>query len=160
MSNMVNADSPRRICLHWTDSRSLRCKNQCFQLQQYFLKLSGEGQFLKSSNLLWIDTSVKYSKMCAWVGEGRGRDARGFWVVWNGCMRAQSCLTFYSPKDCSPPGLSVCEIFRQECWSGLLYPPSGALPSPGIKPTSPALQAGSWPLCHRWLPLSSLRDTS
>ena len=59
------------------------------------------------------------------------------------CMHAQSCLTFCSPKDCSPPGASVHEIFRQECWSGLLDPPSGDLSDPGIKPASPALQADS-----------------
>ena len=30
---------------------------------------------------------------------------------------------------------------RQEYWSGLLSPSSGALPDPGIKPRSPTLQA-------------------
>ena len=37
-------------------------------------------------------------------------------------------------------------FFRQEYWSGLLYPPPGDLPNPGIEPTapvSPALQADS-----------------
>ena len=40
---------------------------------------------------------------------------------------------------------------RQEYWSGLLHPPPGDLPNPGIKPaspSSPALQAGSLPLSH------------
>ena len=32
---------------------------------------------------------------------------------------------------------------RQEDWSGLPFPPPGDLPDPGIKPGSPALQAGS-----------------
>ena len=31
------------------------------------------------------------------------------------------------------------EFTRQEYWSGLPFPPSGALPSPGIEPRSPAL---------------------
>ena len=34
---------------------------------------------------------------------------------------------------------------RQEYWSGLLFPPSGDLPNPGIEPTplaSPALAGG------------------
>ena len=38
---------------------------------------------------------------------------------------------------------------RQEYWSGMLCPPLGDLPDPGIKPTSPAasaLQADSLPL--------------
>ena len=30
---------------------------------------------------------------------------------------------------------------RQEYWSGLLFPPPGDLPDPGIKPTSPASPA-------------------
>ena len=36
-------------------------------------------------------------------------------------------------------------FFRQEYWSGLPFPSSGALPSPGIKPGCPALQADSLP---------------
>ena len=38
---------------------------------------------------------------------------------------------------------------RQEYWSGLLFPSSGNLPDPGIKPTSfasPALAGGVFPL--------------
>ena len=45
-----------------------------------------------------------------------------------------------------PMGFSM-----QEYWSGLLFPPSGDLPDPGIEPTSlafPALQADSLPLSH------------
>ena len=34
---------------------------------------------------------------------------------------------------------------RQEYWSGLLCPPPGDLPDPGIKPRSPALQVDSLP---------------
>ena len=38
---------------------------------------------------------------------------------------------------------------RQECWSGLPFPPPpGDLPNPGIKPTSPALQADYLLLSH------------
>ena len=31
---------------------------------------------------------------------------------------------------------------RQECWSGLPFPPPGDLPDPGIEPASPALAGG------------------
>ena len=34
-------------------------------------------------------------------------------------------------------------FFRQEYWSGLPFPSPGDLPTPGIKPGSPALQADS-----------------
>ena len=40
---------------------------------------------------------------------------------------------------------------RQEYWSGLLWPPPGYIPDPGIEPislVSPALQAGFYPLIH------------
>ena len=32
---------------------------------------------------------------------------------------------------------------RQECWIGLLCPPPGDIPKPGVKPRSPSLQADS-----------------
>ena len=34
---------------------------------------------------------------------------------------------------------------RQEYWSGLLCPPPGDLPNPGIKPRSPTLQSNLLP---------------
>ena len=57
------------------------------------------------------------------------------------CARAQSlrsCPTLRDPMDCSPPGPSVMGFFRQEEWSGLLFPPPGDLPDPGIEPVSPS----------------------
>ena len=36
-------------------------------------------------------------------------------------------------------------FYRQQYWSGLLFPSTGDLPSPGIKPGSPALQVDSSP---------------
>ena len=41
---------------------------------------------------------------------------------------------------------------RQEYWSGLPCPPPGDLPTPGIKPRSPALQVDSLPLSHQGSP--------
>ena len=37
------------------------------------------------------------------------------------------------------------EFSRQEYWSGLQFPSPGDLPDPGLKPSSPALQAHSLP---------------
>ena len=34
-------------------------------------------------------------------------------------------------------------FLRQEYWSGLLCPPPGDLPDPGIEPASPTLQVNS-----------------
>ena len=41
---------------------------------------------------------------------------------------------------------------RQECWSGLPFPPPGNFPELGVEPTSPALQADSLLLIHRGSP--------
>ena len=74
------------------------------------------------------------------------------------CMHAkllQLCLTLCDPMDCSPPGSSVHEFFRQECWSGLPCPSLEDLPNPGIEPMSPvapALQVYSLPLSHWGIP--------
>ena len=42
----------------------------------------------------------------------------------------------------APPSMG---FSRQECWSGLPFPPPGDLPDPGIEPGSPALQADALP---------------
>ena len=62
----------------------------------------------------------------------------------------QSCLTLCNPLDRSPPRSSM-GFSRHENWIGLLFPPLGDLPDPGIKPTSlssAASQAGSLPLAQ------------
>ena len=55
------------------------------------------------------------------------------------CMHAKSlqlCPTLCDPMDCSLPGSSVHEFYRQEYWSGLPFPSPGDLPNPGIEPGS------------------------
>ena len=48
---------------------------------------------------------------------------------------------YYSPLQ----GPLSMEFSRQEYWSGWPFSSPGDLPDPGIKPGSPALQAGSLP---------------
>ena len=65
------------------------------------------------------------------------------------CAKAlQSCPTLCYPIGQSPPGSCVMGFSRQEDCSGLLCPPPGDLPNPGIEPASPVLQADSFPLSH------------
>ena len=52
---------------------------------------------------------------------------------------------FATPRTVAPPGSSVWRFSRQEYWSGLPFSSLGDLPSPGIEPGSPSLQAGSLP---------------
>ena len=80
---------------------------------------------------------------------------------------AQSCRLFATPGTTPSMGFS-----RPECWSGSSFPSSpGDLPNPGIKPGSPALQAGSLPtelwgkklreiLPNSWLQSRAMKSTS
>ena len=63
-------------------------------------------------------------------------------------MRAKSLQS--SPILCDPMDRTVAHqapmsmgFSRQKLWSGLLFPPPGDLPDPGIKPAAPGLQADS-----------------
>ena len=80
--------------------------------------------------------SVLFKGQLTWQGDGA--DAMRASV----CLVTQSCLTLCNPLDCSPPGSSVAGKN-----TGVSYHfPSGDLPDPGIKtssPVSPALQADS-----------------
>ena len=65
----------------------------------------------------------------------------------------QACLPLCDPMDCSLPGSSVQGFSRQEYWSGLLCPPPGDLPHPGIEPMSldsPALAGGFFTTSATW----------
>ena len=56
------------------------------------------------------------------------------------CARLpQWCLTLCDPTVCSTPGSPIRGNFQQEYWSGLVCPPPGNLPDPGIQSASPAL---------------------
>ena len=55
----------------------------------------------------------------------------------------QSCLTLCDSLDCQAS--LFMEFSRQECWSGLPFPPSGDPPNPGMEPRSPTLQVDSLP---------------
>ena len=88
---------------------------------------------------------------CNWHAEATRGKQRWFShsVVSNSC----------DPMDCSlPMGFS-----RQEYWSGLPFPSPGDLPSPGLQPRSPALQADSLPtglLGKPWKLLKYTQDPS
>ena len=63
----------------------------------------------------------------------------------------QSCLSLCDPVACQAP-LSL-GFYRQEYWHGLLCPPPGDLPNPGVKPASlmsPELAGGFFTICAMW----------
>ena len=62
--------------------------------------------------------------------------------------------------DCCPLGSSVLGFSRQEYWSGLLRPPPGDLPNPGIKLLSlmsPALASVFFTASAIWEALNPVR---
>ena len=72
-----------------------------------------------------------------------------------GGLVAKSCPTLATPwtVSCQTPPSMGCS--RQEYWSGLPFPSPGDLPDQGIKPRSPALQAGFLPTELRGKPYDS-----
>ena len=59
-------------------------------------------------------------------------------------MCAQSCPTLVTPWTVASRAPLSMGFSRQEYWSGLPFPPPRDLSNPGIEPTSPALQVGSF----------------
>ena len=53
-----------------------------------------------------------------------------------GCCCVQSCSTLCDPRDCSPPGSSICGIFQARILELPFPPPEDPL-NPGIEPSSP-----------------------
>ena len=60
-------------------------------------------------------------------------------------LSPQSCSTLGDPMDCRPPGSSVYGHYPGKNTEVVAMPSSRALPIPGIKCRSPALQADSLP---------------
>ena len=70
---------------------------------------------------------------------------------------------FVTPWIIAHQALLSMELSRQECFSGLPFPAPGDLPNPGIKPVSPVLADGSFPLSHwrsPFLPFRILQSMS
>ena len=67
------------------------------------------------------------------------------WRPGGGGLVAKSCPTLVTPWTAARQAPLFIGFPRQESWSGLPFPSPGDLPNPGIKPGSPALQAGSLP---------------
>ena len=62
--------------------------------------------------------------------------------IFSACSVAKSCLTLVTPWAVAHQAAIYMGLPRQEYRSGLLFPPPGDLPDPGIKPASPALASG------------------
>ena len=72
-----------------------------------------------------------------------------------GSLVNKLCLTLETPWAVARQAPLTMEFSRQEYWSGLPFPSPGDLPKPGVKPTSPALQADSLTQNHQGSPWNS-----
>ena len=67
-----------------------------------------------------------------------------------GELVAKLCLTLAIPWTVAHQAPLSMGFPRQQYWSELPFPAPGDLPNPGIKLTSPVLNADSLPLSHLW----------
>ena len=82
------------------------------------------------------------------------RVLRGWLLVAVCCCCSLNCVqVFATPWTVAHQASLSMGFFRQEHWSGLLFPSLVDLPDPGIEPTSPAnvWQADSLPLSLQWM---------
>ena len=100
---------------------------------------TASGLILKMSKCIYvgIDRKIHRGQKQRRPMESRKRNSK--------CYLSSRVQLFVTPWTvaCQAP-LSM-GFSRQEHWSGLLCPPPGNLPDPGIEPTSPALQGDSLP---------------
>ena len=75
--------------------------------------------------------------------EDKTEKSRKMVVVLVGGLVAKSCPTLATPLTAVHQAPLSMRFPRQEYWSGLLFPSSGTLSDPGIKPMSLALQTES-----------------
>ena len=69
---------------------------------------------------------------------------------------SDSCMAPWTVARQAPLSMG---FSRQEYWSGLLFPPPGDLPDPGIEPKYTALAGGSLPQSHQRNPLFAISFT-
>ena len=73
--------------------------------------------------------------------------------------KSLSCVRpIVTPWTVACQALLSMEFSKQEYWNGLLCPPPGDLPNPGIKPRSPTLQVDSLPSEPPGTPTPSLQQ--
>ena len=102
----------------------------------------GRGTRDQIANIRWIIKKAReFQKNIyfCFIDQAEAFDSGG------GGLVARSCPTLMTPCTVAHQVPQSMGFSRQEYWSGLPFPPPGALPDPGIKPGSPALQADSLP---------------
>ena len=130
---------PQSWILHWS-SRSL----QVSHLTATSLQKVNEGQInsLAFSLSLWVGLSMSAALKARM------------------CVQLLSCVQFSAiPWTVAHQALLSMEFPRQESWWGLLFPPEGGFPDPGIKLASPALTGIFFTTESPWKPSYVWKDS-
>ena len=82
----------------------------------------------------WCASIHGVTKSRTWLSDWTELNWMKIYNIWyDWCAWLLSCIRFFCDSmDCGSPGSSVHGFSRQEYWSGLLFPPLGDLPHPGI----------------------------
>ena len=82
----------------------------------------------------WCASIHGVTKSRTWLSDWTELNWMKIYNIWyDWCAWLLSCIRFfYDSMDCGSPGSSVHGFSKQEYWSGLLFPPLGDLPHPGI----------------------------
>ena len=107
------------------------------------------------------DTGLKSESFMSPALAGRFFTTSATWEAHFNSLKVKvnllSCVRlFATPWRVAYQALQSMGFSRQEYWSGLPFPSPGALPNPGIKPGSPALQTDALPSEPLGKPFNSL----
>ena len=105
-------------------------------------KKGGEKQVFKNQSFV---TKAQFLSILSYLGLNTKREHLRKTQVLSVCvLRCFSCIQLLVTLWPVAHQASLSMRFSKQYWSGLLFPPPGNLPNPGIEPMSPAFQADSW----------------
>ena len=114
----------------------------------------------KGQSALWVSPSTPLFHLFLLCPHSKYTRRKSSWIPapWRPSILLCSVLSrfshvqlFATPWTVASQAPLFMGFSRQKYWNGLLYPPPGALPDPGVEPTSPvspAWQEDSLPLNH------------
>ena len=126
LETVISTTPPRSGC--WTPSRPPRTHVQTNKLHHYSTRWGRTDSGEDSEPWVRVLAKAYYSSLACVKWSEENLRKQGF---------ALFQMLFRKVAHHAPLSMG---FYKQEYWSGLLCPPPGDLPNPGIKPRSPALQ--------------------
>ena len=113
------------------------------KLQETQCQVAGDPRVVASSLKTWDKQWESHveNQECPWeTGQSRSPLIL-FPIIYCACVFnfsvVSECLTLWDPQTVAHQAPLSLGFPRQECWSGLPFPPAGDLPDPGIESVSP-----------------------